>query len=244
MKIREGGDRHVSPVRGRNMTKGRLIIIEAGDGCGKATQTQELYRRLHDEGKEVRKITFPDYQSPSSALIKMYLGGEFGAKAEDVNAFAASAFYAVDRFASYKKDWGAFYQRGGIIIADRYVTSNMAHQAVKITDAVSREEFLNWLWDLEFVKFGLPVPDLVLFLDLPPSCSRELRLQRAQKEARDDIHESDETYLTACYEAYCRIADKYGWTKIACAKDGTLRSIAEIHADVYRQVATLLNESS
>ncbi len=226
---------------GDKMKKGRLIIIEAGDGCGKATQTEALFRRLCAEGREVRKITFPDYQSPSSALIKMYLGGEFGKQAGDVNAFAASAFYAVDRYASFKKDWGEFYRRGGIIIADRYVTSNMAHQAVKLTDAEERETFLAWLWDLEFVKFGLPLPDLVIFLDLPPGFSRRLRELRAQTEAREDIHELDEAYLSACYQAYLEVAEKYGWKRIACADGDAVRSIADIHEDIYRLTETLLD---
>lgn len=223
------------------MKKGKLIIIEAGDGCGKATQTEALFQRLCAEGREVRKITFPDYESPSSALIKMYLGGEFGEQAGDVNAFAASAFYAVDRYASYKKDWGEFYRRGGIIIADRYVTSNMAHQAVKLSDDKEREAFLAWLWDLEFVKFGLPVPDLVIFLDLPPDFSRRLRELRAQNEAREDIHELDEAYLDACYRAYREIAEKYDWKSVYCAEADEVRSIKAIHDDVYRLTAELID---
>ncbi len=220
--------------------KGTLIIIEAGDGCGKATQTKRLYERLLAEGRNVRMITFPDYDSPSSSLIKMYLRGEFGAQAEAVNPFAASTFYAVDRYASFKKDWGEFYRQGGIIIADRYTTSNMAHQAVKLQDVAKRDQFLDWLWDLEFTKFGLPVPDGVLFLDLPPACSLTLRQLRAEKEDRADIHELDEAYLEACYRAYGLVAEKYGWQRVACAENGAVRSIEAIHEDVYRYVKAIL----
>lgn len=217
--------------------------MEAGDGCGKATQTKRLYDRLIAEGRRVRMITFPNYDSPSSALIKMYLGGEFGRLAEDVNPFAASAFYAVDRYASFKKDWGEFYQSGGVVIADRYTTSNMAHQAVKLKRKEERDCFLRWLWDLEFDKFGLPVPDAVVFLDMPPACSLQLRQLRAQTEDRADIHELDEEYLTACYDAYCLLAEQYGWQKIACANQGMVRSIDEIHADVYAVVQRVLERA-
>ncbi|MDF2929520.1 MAG: hypothetical protein K0Q75_1758 [Anaerospora sp.] len=172
--------------------EGKLIIIEAGDGCGKATQTARLYERLTAEGYPVKKVEFPDYASPSSALIKMYLGGEFGTQPDAVNAYAASAFFAVDRFASYKTSWGEWYRQGGIILADRYTTSNMVHQAVKIADESAKDSFLDWLWDLEFVKFGLPVPNQVLFLDVPPDLSSRLLAERSVKAGDEpDIHERD-----------------------------------------------------
>ena len=153
---------------------GKLIVIEAGDGSGKATQTALLFKRCSEAGKVVRQISFPDYDSPSSALIKMYLRGDFGFEATSVNAYAASLFYAVDRFASYQKTWRTFLEGGGIVIADRYVTSNMAHQAVKITDAVARKNFLAWLCDLEYEKLALPKPDKVIFLDMPPDAAQKL----------------------------------------------------------------------
>ncbi len=176
------------------MDKGRLIIIEAGDGSGKATQTQALYDHLLSDGKKVQRISFPDYKSDSSALVRMYLSGKFGSHPEDVNAFAASTFYAVDRFASYKMNWQSSYNSGDWILADRYTTSNMVHQAVKLDDPGDRESFLNWLWDLEFVKLGLPVPDLVIFLDMDPDVSDKLIASRS-KGMEKDIHERDSSYL-------------------------------------------------
>jgi dTMP kinase len=215
--------------------KGKLIIIEAGDGCGKATQTEKLYSRLLQEGHPVRKISFPNYASRSSELIKMYLNGEFGNRPEDVTPYAASSFYAVDRYASYKQDWGNFYEQGGIILADRYTTSNMVHQAVKIREMLAREAFLEWLWDLEFNKFGLPVPDAVIFLDLPPQVSRKLREGRADKAGgtKPDIHERNEDYLCKCYDSYCALADKYGWQRIQCTEGQGIKSIDHIHEEIY-----------
>ncbi len=221
---------------------GKLIIIEAGDGSGKATQTERLYNRLVQEKRNVRKVTFPDYKSNSSALIKMYLNGDFGNSPDAVNPYAASSFYAVDRYASYKQDWGEFYKQGGIIIADRYTTSNMVHQAVKIIEKTEKDAFLDWLWDLEFVKFGLPIPDGVIFLDMPPAYSKILRDERAKLQGQQmpDIHERDEQYLENCYVNYCEIADKYQWRKIPCINHGTLKTVEEIHEAVYQAVQKII----
>lgn len=221
---------------------GKLIIIEAGDGSGKATQTEKLYHRLKDEKRTVRKVSFPDYKSSSSALIKMYLNGDFGNSPDAVNPYAASSFYAVDRYASYKQDWGEFYKQGGIIIADRYTTSNMVHQAVKIQKQEEKDAFLDWLWDLEFVKFGLPIPDGVIFLDMPPVYSKVLREERAKNNGEQipDIHERDEQYLEKCYSNYCLIADKYHWCKIPCIHQTKLKTVDEIHEDVYQSVQKIL----
>lgn len=217
---------------------GKLIIIEAGDGSGKATQTEKLHKRLLAEGVNVRKVTFPDYQSNSSALIKMYLNGEFGNHPESVNPYAASSFYAVDRYASFKQNWEEFYRQGGIIIADRYTTSNMVHQAVKIQEPKEKETFLDWLWDLEFIKFGLPIPDVVVFLDMPPIYSRTLRAERAKRQGEQipDIHERDEQYLENCYVNYRAVADKYHWRQIPCIHDKRLKTVDEIHEEIYQAV--------
>jgi dTMP kinase len=221
---------------------GKLIIIEAGDGSGKATQTEKLYHRLLQEQRNVRKVTFPDYKSNSSALIKMYLNGDFGNSPDAVNPYAASSFYAVDRYASYKQDWGDFYKQGGIVIADRYTTSNMVHQAVKLVEKKEKDAFLDWLWDLEFKKFQLPIPDGVIFLDMPPAFSRLLRSERAKLQGGQmpDIHEGDEKYLEGCYVNYCAIADKYHWHKIQCICHDRLKNIEEIHEEVYQSVLTIL----
>ena len=217
--------------------KGKLIIIEAGDGSGKETQTKALYEHLCSDGRRVHRISFPDYASDSSALVRMYLGGSFGGHAEDVNAYAASTFYAVDRYASYRMKWKAAYETGDWILADRYTTSNMVHQAVKFTDAGERDAFLDWLWDFEFGKLGLPVPDLVIFLDMDPAVSDRLIAERSKGAMqKKDIHEKDQDYLHRCHAAYLELAEKYHWKRIVCSEDGAPRSIETIHADVYAAV--------
>ncbi len=222
---------------------GKLIIIEGSDGSGKQTQAERLYSRLKAEDYRVQKVDYPDYQSESSALIRMYLGGQFGNDPDAVNAYAASAFYAVDRYASYKRKWQEFYYNGGIVIADRYTTSNMVYQAVKLVSQQEKESFLQWLWDLEFNKFALPVPDAVYFLDMPPAYFRRLIDERAGKTAgKQDIHECNQDYLVNCYNSYHNIAAKYGWHKINCVNGELLKSIDEIHAEVYKSVMdTVIN---
>ena len=221
--------------------QGRLIILEAGDGSGKATQTRELYKHLEADGRRIHRVEFPDYASDSSVLVRMYLGGSFGSHADDVNAFAASTLFAVDRYASYRMKWKQYYEAGDIILADRYTTSNMVHQAVKIEDAAERERFLDWLWDFEFVKLALPVPDLVVFLDMDPAVSDRLIAARARENKQaEDIHERDKSYLHRCHAAYVELAAKYGWQRVACSSCGQPRSIEDIHADVYTAVQKIL----
>ncbi len=220
------------------MAKGRLITIEAGDGSGKATQTRELLEHLQRDGYNVMKVQYPDYDCASSTLVKMYLGGEFGQHADDVDAYGASAFYAVDRYASFRLKWKQAYEDGAIILADRYTTSNMVHQAVKLTDPDEREKFLTWLWDFEFEKLKLPVPDVVVYLDMDPAVSDRLIAARAAQNAdrKKDIHEKDSAYLHRCHEAYGWVAQKYGWKTVKCSEGGEPRSIEAIHADVYEAV--------
>ncbi|MCR5176485.1 MAG: deoxynucleoside kinase [Anaerovibrio sp.] len=220
------------------MGKGKLITIEAGDGSGKATQTKALLDHLQKDGYNVMKVEYPDYGSDSSALVKMYLGGQFGQHADDVDAYGASAFFAVDRYASFHLKWKGAYEAGNVILADRYTTSNMVHQAVKIQDQVRREEFLSWLWDFEFGKLKLPIPDVVVYLDMDPDVSDRLIKERAaqNKDRKRDIHEMDKEYLHRCHSAYNWVADKYGWQKIICSTNGRPRSVEEIHEDVYAAV--------
>ena len=222
------------------MSKGKLIIIEAGDGSGKATQTRKLYERLLAEGRKVHKVEFPDYEADGSMLVRMYLRGDFGGHAEDVNAYAASTFFAADRYASYRMKWQQYYEAGDIILADRYTTSNMVHQAVKLTDPEEREKFLAWLWDYEFNKLGLPVPDKVVFLDMEPEAADRLIAERAKVTGQSDIHEKDKDYLHRCHEAYLELAKKYGWAKVKCSVGGNPLSIENIHAEVYRAVQETL----
>lgn len=228
------------------MSKGKLITIEAGDGSGKATQTKALYDRLLAEGYQVLKVEYPDYQSESSALVRMYLGGEFGQQAENVSAYGASSFFAVDRYASYLLKWRQAYESGWIILADRYTTSNMVHQAVKLEDPAEREEFLTWLWDFEFGRLQLPVPDRVIYLDMPPEISDRLINSRAAKDSsrKKDIHEKDTSYLHHCHRAYNEVAEKYGWVKISCAQQGNLRTVQDIHEDVYQAVKEILRDEN
>jgi len=225
------------------MTKGKLIVIEAGDGSGKATQAGKLYDRLCGEGYRVRKIDYPNYQSDSAALIKMYLRGDFGTDPGAVNPYAASAFYAVDRLASFMTDWQEFYNSGGVIIADRYTTSNMIHQAAKVDSPGERNIYLDWLWDFEFVKCGLPVPDCVIFLDMPPDASAQLMQDRPNKAgmAEKDIHERNTAYLESCYRISLEVARRYNWSKVACCQNGNLRSIEDIHQQIYQTIAHLLH---
>ena len=213
---------------------GKLYVIEGVDGSGKATQTELLYQALLAKGKPVRKVSFPDYDSPSSSLIKMYLNGEFGTDPQSVNAFATSVFFAVDRFASFRKDWQEFYENGGIIIADRYVTSNLVHQAGKISDAAEKERYIQWLSDLEYNIFGLPKPDCVIFLDMPPAYSLKLRQQRNELKQglTADIHEADQTYLQNAYENAIGIAKHQEWHTISCVADDKIRTIEDIHAEI------------
>ncbi len=221
--------------------RGKLIVIEGTDGSGKATQAGILVERLQAEGIAVRKVDYPNYQSQSSALVKMYLNGEFGDCPEDLNAYAASAFYAVDRIASYKKEWEKFYLQGGVVIADRYTTSNMIHQAVKISNKAEQKEYLDWLWDFEFAKCGLPVPDAVFFLAMPPAVSVQLMCGRDNKAGSSrDIHEQNRAYLDLCYNNACHIANQFSWRRVDCTGEGQLKSIEIIHNEIYGQIGKLL----
>ena len=174
---------------------GKLIVLEGTDGSGKATQTAALLERLQRENIDCRKIEFPRYQAESSALIREYLRGDFGQKPTDVNAFAASTFYAVDRYASYKQDWGKYYEQGGLVLADRYTTSNAVHQGSKLTGQ-SRLDFFDWLFDYEYRLMELPKPDLVIYLDVPVDLTeRNMHRREAQTGTSADIHERDDGYL-------------------------------------------------
>lgn len=219
---------------------GKLIVIEGTDGSGKSTQFKALTQRLQQEGHEFKTLVFPQYSEPSSALIRMYLGGEFGTHPSDVNAYAASAFYAVDRYASYKKDWGQWYQDGGLIVSDRYTTSNAVHQASKEAPG-DQGTFLKWLYEFEYDKLGLPRPDLTIYLDVPTAFTEKLmRHREAQTNTHADIHEQDLSYLATCRETGRAAAKFYGWNIIQCVEDGQMRSIEDIHEEIYRLVTRCL----
>ena len=218
---------------------GKLIIIEGTDGSGKQTQTELLYKKLCKlKGKEkIKKISFPNYDSKASEPVKMYLAGEFGKKAQSVNAYAASVLYSVDRFASYKMEWENFYNGGGIVVSDRYTISNMIHQVPKIHDKIEKEKYLDWLTDLEWVKIGIPKPDVVFFLDIPFEISQKLIKDRENKitgKKEKDIHEKDKNYLKNAYEVAKDLSVKYGWNVISCINENKLREIEDINNEMLR----------
>jgi dTMP kinase len=215
-----------------------LIVIEGVDGSGKQTHTEKIYGRLTREGLRAQLIRFPDYDSDASAPVKMYLGGKFGTKPEDVSPYAASTFYAVDRIASYLTRWKTAYQRGDFILADRYTTSNAVHQACKLAPD-ERERYLAWLFEFEYGILELPTPDLVVFLDMPPAFGRRLTDGRRNKmtggEERD-IHERDFAHLDASYHAALYAAEKYGWRVVHCVRGGELRSVDDINDEIYKLI--------
>lgn len=219
--------------------KGKLYIVEGVDGAGKETQSKLLEKALKEKGHEVKLISFPNYKNPSSYMVTAYLNGDFGEEADDVNAYTASTFFAVDRFASYKQQWGEFYNNGGNIIADRYTTANMVHQTAKMKTDKEKYDFLEWLFDLEFNKYGLPIPDQVLFLDVPPAVSLKLRENRKNKitgNEKKDIHEKNPEYMQRSYEASVYVAEKYKWETIECCDKENLKSQEDIHDLIMQKI--------
>lgn len=219
---------------------GKLIVIEGVDSSGKETQTKLLFEYLQNKGLNTKKISFPDYESDFCMPVKGYLAGELGDNPDDVNAYAASSFYAIDRYASYKRDWGRFYESGGIIVCDRYVTSNIVHQAMKIRG--DKTAFIEWLADYEYEKLGLPRPDVVIFLDMSPVAAQFLMKNRANKitgEAQKDIHEKNSDYLAAAYNNAVGIAEKCGWKRVVCAEGLNIRTIEDIHEEIISIVESI-----
>lgn len=224
---------------------GKLIIIEGTDGSGKQTQTELIYNKLTLllGIEKIKKLSFPNYESKSSEPVKMYLSGEFGKNVEDVNAYAASILYSVDRFASFKTEWENFYNGGGVIISDRYTTSNMIHQASKIRDDSEREKYLKWLIDLEWNKISIPKPDLVLFLDVPFEVSQRLIEERKNKITGDnkkDIHENNTEYLKNSYNIAKNLSEKYNWNVISCVENDKLKSIEDINNEIMNEIKKIL----
>ena len=221
---------------------GKLIVIEGTDGSGKSTQFRLLSEHLERDCVQFKHLVFPRYTEESSALIRMYLGGQFGDKPSDVNAYAASAFYAVDRFASYKMDWGQWYEEGGLVLSDRYTTSNAVHQASK-EEGKAREKYLKWLYEFEYDKLGLPRPDLTIYLDVPTDFTEKMLRGREQAtNTSADIHEKDMEYLATCRECGRAAAEYYGWTVIQCVRDGAMRTMDDIHREIYDAVKQCLED--
>lgn len=222
---------------------GKLFVIDGTDGSGKQTQSNLLKERLKKGGIDFKSVSFPNYDSPTSTLVKMYLEGDFGTNAQEVSPYIASTFFAADRYATFKTTYEKYYNDGGIIIADRYTTSNMIHQAGKIKDDKEREKFLDWLWNFEFNLYGLPVPTEVIFLNMPLEYSKKLMENRENKithEDKKDIHESNEEHLKTAYNEACKLAKKYNWYEIKCVKDDKIKSIDEIHEEIFENVRKYL----
>ena len=216
--------------------KGKLIVLEGVDGSGKSTQFRLLTERLEKEKLNFRKLVFPRYNESSSALLRAYLAGDFGKNPGDVSAYAASTFFFVDRFAAFKSDWGAFYESGGLVICDRYTTSNAIHQGAKLPKQ-ALNEFLDWLYDFEFRLMELQATDLVLYMDVElETCLNQMQARQAQTNTQGDIHETHTDYLEACLETGLFAASRLGWHRVPCLQDGKMRTAAEIHEHIYQTV--------
>lgn len=220
--------------------KSRIIVIEGLDGSGKATQTKILAEMLADKGYKVRKLEFPDYANPSSSLVKMYLGGDFGSNPNDVNAYAASSFYAVDRVASFLQFWKTDYEEGTVILSDRYATSNIIYQMSKVDDS-QRDEFIEWQNDFEYNKLGIPKPDAVIYLDVEPEVSQKLMEKRYGGDmSKMDLHERNVKFLLDCRKSALYAAEKCNWKVINCCENGEIKSIDNIAEEIKEAIFDIL----
>ena len=212
--------------------RGKLIVFEGTDGSGKATQARLLCQTLAERDIPCREIDFPRYGSPFAEPANLYLHGALGNAPEDVNAYAASVMFAVDRFASYKEDWGGFYEAGGVVLADRYTTSNGAHQCSKLPPG-QWDGYLDWLFDFEYRRLGLPAPDAVIYLRVDPAVSQKLMTGRYHgDESKKDIQERDLEYMERSRAAAEYCARKLGWQAVECAFAGRMRPVEDIGREV------------
>lgn len=220
-----------------------LIVIDGVDSSGKQTQVEELTRRLTQRGISVKKISFPNYESESSALVKMYLSGKLGDNPDAIDPYAVSTFYAADRYLSYMMDWKKDLEAGTVIIADRYVSSNQIHQAAKIKDPDEKQKFLDWLDDFEYEIYKLPRPTVQIFLDMPVKYGAMLMANRNNKftgDSKKDIHEGNLDYLVESYNNAMDIAQKYKWDIVTCVKDNRIRSIMDVADEIFSLVTSRL----
>lgn len=221
---------------------GKIIVIEGTDASGKETQSNLLLETFQKQGRKARRLSFPNYNSPACEPVKLYLAGAFGLRPTQINPYPVSTMYAIDRYASFQMDWASFYEEeGNLLIADRYVSSNMIHQASKL-EGEEKENYLLWLEDLEYEKFAIPRPDIILFLDMPPMQAKQLMAERQNKitgTAEKDIHEKDEVYLQKSYENASAMAKKYGWLRISCVDGERIKTIAEIQKEIWEKVGNL-----
>ncbi len=218
---------------------GKLFVIEGTDSSGKQTQLQKLKERFDKEGIPYKSVAFPNYDSKSSELVKIYLNGELAENPKEISPYIASTFYAADRYITFKKEYSEYYKKGGIILVDRYTTSNMVHQAGKIKDDEERKKFLDWLWDFEFNLYGLPIPTQVIFLNMPTEYAMKLMENRKNKitnEEKKDIHERNPEHLKDAYNEALKLSKKYNWYEVQCVKDEKIRTIEDIHEEIYAEV--------
>ena len=219
---------------------GLFIDLEGLDGCGKTTQTELLCKRFEKENIKYKKIKLPDYESDSSILVRKYLNGDFGKNANDVNAFAASVLFAADRFASYTEKWKNDYKNGTLIFSDRYTPANALYQMTKL-EPEEWDSYLEWLFDFEYNKIGIPEPTMVVFLDMPVEVSQKLMTSRYNgDESKKDVHECNVEFLRKCRESALYACKKYGWKVISCAENGELLSIETINDKIYEAIKPIL----
>lgn len=230
---------------------GKIIVIEGTDGSGKQTQAAKLKEKLINTGNKVFSTSFPNYESASSALVKMYLNGEIKENANDVSAKAASIFYAADRYITYKKEIEPVYlAQDSVLVFDRYVASNIIHQGAKLLSKYPTEdskdkkrelqEFVKWLYNLEHEDFGIPKADVTIYLNVPIEYTIKLREQRVNKITggeKQDIHESDVSHLKNASAAGMLAANSLGWNVIECVKGGKMRAIDDIAEEIWQIVS-------
>lgn len=217
-----------------------LIVVEGLDGCGKSTQLELLKENF----KNAHFITFPYYNTDSGKIISSYLAGDFHEKDPSISAYSASLMYAVDRYTSYKTHWEALYTSGLPVISARYVTSNAIYQMTKL-DRAEWDKYLDWLFDLEYVKLGLPRPDKTIFLDMPVEISQKLLSARyGGDESKKDVHERNVDFLKQCREAARYVGERCGWVIIPCSSGEKPRTVDEIHRDILNEITTITEKNN
>lgn len=222
--------------------KGKIIVIEGVDGVGKETQSKKLFDYLRKNHEKVKMLSYPNYEAPSSILIKKYLNGDYGANAETINPYVTTSFFAVDRFSSYLEDWKKYYEEGYILIIDRYVTSNLLFQSTKMDSEREMKMFLDWNIDLEYDKGGLPKPDCVIYLDLANEISQR-NLEKRNKSVNHksksevDIHEESKEYLDKVRNNGRKLCKYLGWIVVDCThiQNNDLRTVNDIHDEILRK---------
>lgn len=222
---------------------GKLFVIDGTDASGKQTQLEKLKERFKKEKIDFRTVSFPNYDSESSSLVKIYLNGELAQDPKEISPYIASTFYAADRYITFKKEYEEYYNNGGIILADRYTTSNMVHQAGKIEDDEERRKFLDWLWDFEFNLYGLPIPTKVIFLNMPTEYAKKLMEERENKithGTKKDIHEGNRKHLEDAYREACKLSVKYDWYEVKCVHNEEIRTREDIHEEIFKEIKKYL----